>query len=169
MNKSAVETAPRGLALPVGGMVVYVLLIILSIAGIGVSAYLLWGYTTPGATLACGGSHGCETVKNSAYASLFGIPMPVYGLVIYLGLLALLIAQNHPASVERNLSPYIGLAIFGASLVGVLFSAYLTYLELYVILAICYWCVASAVIMSGIFVGSMFNLRYVNQYFSFEG
>jgi uncharacterized membrane protein len=128
--------------------------ILLSLAGLGVSAYLMWGYTVPGAELACGGSSGCETVKDSVYASLLGIPLPVLGLGSYLTLLVLLILQGRLS----EWTAYIALVIFGISLTGVLYSAYLTYLELFVIQAICRWCVASAVIMAVIFCLSILNI-----------
>lgn len=137
-------------------------MILLSIAGLGVSAYLMWGYTVPGATLSCGGSGGCEAVKNSPYASLLGIPIPLYGLICYVALLGLLLAQGHAAVKQRGWTPYVALAVFAIALVGVLFSVYLTYLELYVIYAICRWCVASAVIMGAIFLLSIFNMRNSN-------
>ena len=135
------------------------IMIMLAIAGLGVSAYLIWGYTVPGATLSCGGSSGCDTVKSSIYANLAGIPLPVLGFVSYLTLLVLLVFQRHAAVSKRGWSPYVALAIFGISLVGVLYSAYLTYIELYVIYAVCRWCVASAIIMGALFVLSIFNLK----------
>lgn len=138
-------------------------MLMLTVTGLGVSAYLMWGYTAPGASLACGGSHGCDTVKNSVYASFLGIPVPVFGLVAYLALMLLIVAQNLTAVKERGWSPYISLTIFGFSLSGVLYSAYLTYLELFVIFAICRWCVASAIILVAIFVLSIFNLGKTNQ------
>jgi uncharacterized membrane protein len=138
------------------------LTILLAIAGLGVSAYLMWGYTVPGASLSCGESSGCEAVKNSQYASLFGVPMPVGGLLIYSVLLALAIFQNHNQISARGWSPFVALAAFGISLAGVLYSAYLTYIELYVIYAVCRWCVASAAIMVAIFLLSIFNLRNSN-------
>jgi uncharacterized membrane protein len=138
-------------------------MILLTIGGLGVSIYLMWGYTAPGASLACGGSHGCDTVKNSVYSSFMGIPLPVIGLAVYLILLVLLIAQNQAAINDRGWSPYIALTVFGLSLTGVLYSAYLTYLELFVIYAICRWCVASAIIMVVIFFLSIFDFRNSNQ------
>ncbi len=140
------------------------LLVLLTVAGLGVSAYLMWGYTVPGATLSCGGSSGCETVKNSIYANFLGIPLPVVGLGVYSALLMLIAAQNHPAVTKKGWVPYIALAIFGISFTGVLYSAYLTYIELYVIYAICRWCIASAVIMVVIFFLSIFNLQKSNQH-----
>ncbi len=141
----------------------------LTIGGLGVSAYLMWGYTVPGASLSCGASSGCDTVKNSVYANLAGIPLPILGLVSYLALLVLLTFQGYSAVSSRGWSPYVALAIFGISLIGVLYSAYLTYIELYVIYAICRWCVASAIIMVVIFVLSIFNLRSNQSYYNTEG
>lgn len=142
-------------------------LIVLTLAGLGVSAYLMWGYTVPGATLSCGGSGGCEAVKNSDYAKLAGIPLPLLGLGNYLVLLVLLLAQRYVTLRQKG--SYIALAIFGISLTGVLYSAYLTYLEFFVIYAICRWCVASAIIMVAIFLLSIFNLRNTESYYSTEG
>ena len=138
-------------------------MLLLVIAGLAVSGYLLWGYTAPNASIACGGSHGCESVKNSAYSSVLGVSLPVWGLAIYLALLAMIFGQQSRPADERGWRPYIALGIFTASLVGVLFSAYLTYLELFVIFAICRWCVASAIIMTILFILSIFNLQKSNQ------
>jgi uncharacterized membrane protein len=140
------------------------LMMFLGLAGLGVSAYLMWGYTVPGATLSCGGSSGCDTVKDSVYANLAGIPLPVLGLASYAALLVLVGLQGQPAIRGRGWSPYLALGIFGISLAGVLYSAYLTYIELFVIYAICRWCVASAFIMVAIFVLSIFNLRNNQSY-----
>jgi uncharacterized membrane protein len=134
-------------------------MILLAIAGLGVSAYLMWGYTVEGAELACGGSSGCEEVKQSAYASILGVPLPVLGLVSYTVLLILVFLQNLITLKNRQLAAYTALAIFGISLMGVLYSAYLTYLEFFVIYAICRWCVASAVIMAAFFILSTLNLN----------
>ncbi|MBN1219478.1 MAG: vitamin K epoxide reductase family protein [Anaerolineae bacterium] len=131
----------------------------LSLAGLGVSAYLMWGYAAPEAILACGGSSGCETVKNSVYANLMGIPLPVWGLAAYAAILLLLIWQGRLAATGSGWSAYTALAVFGISLTGMLYSAYLTYLELFVIEAICRWCLASALIMVIIFILSTLTLH----------
>jgi uncharacterized membrane protein len=144
-------------------------MLLLTLAGLGVSGYLMWGYTTPGAALACGGSHGCDTVKDSVYASILGVSLPIIGLLSYSLLLLLIIAQNQDTLKNRSWSPYIALTIFGFSLAGVLYSVYLTYLELFVIYAICRWCVASAIIIITIFLLSIFNLRKNNQTYIIEG
>jgi uncharacterized membrane protein len=66
--------------------------------------------------------------------------------------------------VPEDLNAHIPLAVFGISLIGVLYSAYLTYLELFVILAVCKWCVASAVIMVVFFLLSLFEVGPVSSF-----
>ncbi|WP_273843577.1 vitamin K epoxide reductase family protein [Rubrobacter calidifluminis] len=112
-------------------------LVALAVIGLGISAYLTWVHFEGIAPVCAGGSHGCETVQSSRYASLAGVPVPVLGLVGY----ALLFVS---ALVREEIGAYLGLLV---ALVGTLFSAYLTYLELFVIHAICQWCVASALVM----------------------
>ena len=82
-----------------------------------------------------GRGHGCATVADSHYSHLAGINVAVFGIVGYVLLLA-------AAATPGDLGRFGG---FVAALVGFGFSAYLTYLELFVIDAICQWCVASAV------------------------
>jgi uncharacterized membrane protein len=84
-----------------------------------------------------GGSGGCETVQTSSYATIFGVPVAVVGLVGYAGLL-------FSALLRGEAGVYLALLL---ALVGTLFSAYLTYLEVFVIHAICEWCLASAAFM----------------------
>jgi uncharacterized membrane protein len=116
-----------------------VLLGALAIVGLLISAYLSWVHYM-GVVPAClGGSGGCESVQSSSYATIFGVPVAVIGLVGYSALL-------FSASLRGEVGIYLG---FLVALVGVLFSAYLTYLELFVIHAICEWCVASAALMVG--------------------
>ena len=55
--------------------------------------------------------------------------------------------------------PLISVVLAGQALIGVLFSAWLTYLELAVIHAICIWCVTSAAIVAAIALVSIADLR----------
>lgn len=109
----------------------------LAAAGLLLSAYLTWVHFAQVAPVCVGGSGGCETVQSSRYATVLGVPVAVLGLVGYTGLL-------FSAVLRGELGVYLGFMI---ALVGTLFSAYLTYLEVFVIHAICQWCVASAAIM----------------------
>jgi uncharacterized membrane protein len=61
--------------------------------------------------------------------------------------------------IPEHLDTYIPLDIFGISLLGVLYSTYLSYLELFVIYAICRWCVSSALIITAIFDLSLLDLK----------
>jgi uncharacterized membrane protein len=128
---------------------------LLALAGLGVSGYLTWTHLTNQA-IACGGSQDCDLVQQSAYSTVLGIPVALLGMLAYVTLLALLFLRGRLPEVW---DAYIPLAVFGISLIGVLYSAYLTYLEIYVIYAICRWCVSSAVIITAIFLLSLPDLR----------
>jgi uncharacterized membrane protein len=128
---------------------------LLALAGMGVSGYLTWAHLA-GQAVACGQSGGCDIVQQSVYSEVGGIPVALLGLVAYTALLTLTLVRDR---IPADLDSYVPLAIFGISLIGVLYSAYLTYLELYVIYAICRWCVSSAIIMTAIFFLSLVDLK----------
>jgi uncharacterized membrane protein len=111
---------------------------ILAVAGIGVATYIAIAEGGGGAPKCLAGGHGCETVARSHYAHLAGVNVAAIGIFGYALLLA---AAITPGDVGR-------FGGFLTALVGFGFSAYLTYLELFVIDAICQWCVASAVLMA---------------------
>ncbi len=97
----------------------------------------------------CSGLGDCVAVQSSEFADIFGIPIATFGLAMYLGMLGLLLAHRvGPAAGQ----PILIVWFFAVALAGVLYSAYLTYLELWVIEAICLWCVASALVVTAIFV-----------------
>ncbi len=128
---------------------------LLALAGVGVSGYLTWAHLA-NQSVACGQSHDCDIVQQSVYSEIGGIPVALLGLVAYVALLVLVLLKGR---VPEELDVYVPLAVFGISLMGVLYSAYLTYLELYVIYAICRWCVSSAIIITAIFLLSLLDLR----------
>lgn len=128
---------------------------VLSLAGIGVSAYLTWTHLAH-QSVACGQSQDCDIVQQSVYSEVAGIPVALLGLIAYAVLFVLTLLRGH---VPDPWVDFVPLAIFGISLIGVLYSAYLTYLELFVIYAICRWCVSSAVIITVIFLLSLPDLR----------
>ncbi len=113
------------------------LLAVLAVAGAAISAYLTLSYLQGTAPVCVGGSSGCETVQTSRYAEILGVPVASLGLLAYAGLLGSALIRDERAAL-------FGLLI---ALVGTLFSAYLTYLEIFVIKAFCQWCVASAALM----------------------
>ena len=130
----------------------------LALIGILVAAYLTWSHLTND-TVLCAEGGGCDQVRQSTYAEIRGIPVALIGLLGYLIILVALLAERYyPPLAEHSLT-----LAFGLSLVGTLYSAYLTYLELFVIHAICPYCVASAIIMLSIFILAVYRLSAVQQ------
>jgi uncharacterized membrane protein len=91
----------------------------------------------------CGPVGECNIVQGSDYALLVGVPVAVWGVLNYLAVGGLWTAQRYLPGRWANLSV---LGLLGLTLFGTLFSIYLTFLELFVIRAICAWCLSSAVI-----------------------
>ena len=128
---------------------------VLALGGLFVSLYLwLWKIGKLGA-LQCG-SGGCERVQTSVYADFLGLPVAFYGVVGYAGLLIVALVGLQPRFVERR-APTFALALLAS--VGVLYSAYLTWLEVAVIHAWCRWCVGSALVITAIWAAAVAGLR----------
>jgi uncharacterized membrane protein len=130
----------------------YKLIVAFSLIGLSIATYLAYFYIY-GAPIPCS-NHGCDTVRQSSYAKVYGIPMPLFGVVFYL-----LFALLGVLKLLKKTFPYDDtfLRILGTG--GLLFSAYLTYLEAYVILAWCVWCVASAIVSTFICITTIIPLR----------
>lgn len=129
------------------------ILIGLSVLGLLDAVYLTYVKLVEDGVCAVGG--GCAIVNTSPYASLWGIPIAAIGGGAYLVMLIVLLLEERSDFFAINGS----LIVFGLSLIGVLYSVYLTYLELYVIHAICPFCVISAVILVAMLVISILRLR----------
>lgn len=127
------------------------LLAAVSVAGLAVSLYLTWTYAAGAAPACVGDSAACETVQSSPYSRIFGVPVAALGLGGYAALLV-------SAALRGAAGTVFGLFV---ALVGTLFSGYLTWLELFVIEAVCQWCVASAVLMVAALALAVLRLRYV--------
>jgi len=127
------------------------LILIFALVGLIVSLYL--SYTKlSGVPIQCNILSGCQTVESSTYSIMFGIPVAVYGVIFYL---SLVIATFFRVSAKYRF--LVTKLIFIATVFGFLFSIYLTYLELYVIFAICIYCVLSAVISTILFFISLYE------------
>jgi uncharacterized membrane protein len=129
-------------------------LVALAAAGAAVSAYLSFIALFSENAVACGPVGNCRAVQGSVYAEVAGIPVAVLGLGLYLALLAVTVWRRWYAE-----SALLRAWTFSIALSGVLYSAYLTYLELFVINAVCAWCVTSALIVGAAFVLSMPDAR----------
>lgn len=117
----------------------------LAAIGLGVSAYMAYVETQEVAAI-CGPIGDCNAVQLSEYAKLFGVlPIGILGLISYGAILALGV---WPRLRQDDLAKVAPKLLFGMAVVGVLFSLYLTYLEPFVIGAVCMWCLSSAAIMT---------------------
>lgn len=114
-------------------------LVVLNLVGVGIAGYLSWVKLTDTEAF-CAGVGDCTSVQNSIYAYFLGIPVAYLGLLAYLVLLALAF-YNLRADPEHGSLSY--LALFAVAFGGFAFSTYLTYTELFLLRAICPWCVAS--------------------------
>lgn len=123
------------------------LVALIALAGIFLSIYLTLYKLGVIGELSCSiGS--CETVQTSRWATFLGLPVAAWGLGFYLLVFALALAGTVGPMED---SAALGWALLAVTAWGVLFSAWLTYLELFVIHAICMWCVVSAVLTLAIF------------------
>ena len=128
---------------------------LLALVGFFIALYLWLHALGYGGPLKCG-TGACETVQSSPQAVQFGIPVAFYGVVGYLALLIVALISMRPVALgDRKWT----LLLVGLSTVGVVFTVYLTYLELFVIHAICRWCVSSASVIAAIWIVSLLSLR----------
>lgn len=116
------------------------LILIASVIGLGDSAYLTYVHYAHAPILCIGG--GCDIVNSSPYAQIWGVPIAVLGFLGYLLMGGLALWELR---ARQELRPLIRSALLGTALMSWLFAIYLTYLELFVIYAICTWCVISAI------------------------
>jgi uncharacterized membrane protein len=127
----------------------------LALAGILISTYLTLFKLGIIGELTCSiGS--CETVNTSRWSVFLGIPVAAWGLFFYLDVFVIAVLGTTP---RFESGPLISVVLAAQAAIGLLFSAWLTYLELAVIHAICIWCVTSAVIVAAIALVSFADLR----------
>jgi uncharacterized membrane protein len=119
---------------------------LLALVGFCIALYLWFYKIGIIGKLQCG-SGSCEYVQTSRYGALFGVPVAFYGVVGYAVIFAVAIAGLQPAQLARRW-PTTALALLSAG--GVLFTLYLTGIELFVLHAICRWCVGSALVITAI-------------------
>jgi uncharacterized membrane protein len=120
----------------------------LSLAGIFVALYLLLYKLGLIGALSCSvGS--CETVNSSRWATFLGLPVAGWGVAWYVGMFVLALVSTGEKFAESSL---ISLILLLVAATGLVFSLYLTYIELFRIHAICQWCVVSAILVTIIFL-----------------
>ena len=134
---------------------IVLLVLTLSVIGLIDASYLTNAHYT-GAELSCGLSGGCDTVTTSKYSEIFGIPVSLLGLVFYLvvfvsSLFYLDRGKEKVLNVVKWLSPFAFLA-----------SAWFVYTQLFILHAICQYCMVSAGVSTLIFLSSLFFYKKDN-------
>jgi len=125
---------------------------LLCLVGLGVALYLTYVEMTATPAI-CGPVGDCNAVQSSSYAKLFGVlPIGLMGLMGYIAILAAWLWRRYRTGTLAELATP---AVFGMTTFGTLFSVYLTYLEIYIIKAVCIWCLSSAVIMTLLMLASL--------------
>ena len=122
---------------------------LLALAGLFLSAYLFLYAKGFYGSLACGAGGGCDLVQGSRWAEFFGFPVAGWGMGWYL---AVLVVSLISVQVRTANADWVNKALLCLSVGGVGFTIYLTALEIFVIRAICRWCVGSALLAIAIFL-----------------
>jgi uncharacterized membrane protein len=114
---------------------------VVAVAGIAVAGYLTYVHYQP-AALICTSGGGCETVQHSKYAKLAGLPIAIFGLAAWVGVLALVVWASELARM----------LLVAVALIMAAFSVYLVVLQLFVIDAVCTWCMINDVVLTPLLV-----------------
>ncbi len=138
-------------------MILRRVLTVLGFIGLLDSVYLAY-IKLANATATCGGIGDCDAVNSSKYAEIFGIPIALLGAGAYIAMLVILYLEPRNKFWTEN-GP---LALFVLTLKGVLYSAYLTYVEVAILFAICPYCVLSAIILVAMFAISVYRYLQVD-------
>ncbi len=121
---------------------------VLAVAGLAIAGYLTWArYAHESVSCPIGGG-GCETVQESSYAELAGIPVALLGLLLYATVLGL-VAWDAPVARQ---------AVAVMALAGTAFAVYLIVIQLAVIDAVCSWCLANDVVVALLAVAAVARL-----------
>jgi uncharacterized membrane protein len=131
----------------------YRAMLALSIIGLLVAVYMtVYKWTNNNAM--CLGSGDCDTVNASKYAEVNGIPVALIGVAGYAAILAVLFFESRTDFFAENSA----LLTFGLSLTGFLFTLWLIYVEIFLIKALCPFCLASQTVMTIIFILTIIRL-----------
>lgn len=125
----------------------------ISFLGLLVAGYLWYLYQQP-QSIGCNITGGCETVRVSSFSTFLGVKVPVWGMLYYLGLCTYAIIKLSLPKLFKY-QTHLFLAYVCS---GILFTLYLTYLEVFVIHALCQWCVISAFCVFGVGIATLMSL-----------
>lgn len=118
-------------------------LAVLGLPGSAVAAYLAYSYWADRPT-ECGGIGECELVQTSEYSDIAGVPVALLGLLYFVAMAFLALARINRVKWMSGALEWVQPAALSMALAATAFVAYLTYVELFVLEAICIWCTALA-------------------------
>lgn len=122
--------------------------LVLIAIGIAITGYLVYNEITAQAVVCAEGeAFNCDAVQHSAYSKIAGIPIVYPGFLTYVLLGALVLLENRLGILQE----YGKLLVFGITLFAFVFSVYLVYLQLFVLQALCQWCIGHEIIMTILF------------------
>ncbi len=124
---------------------------LLALGGMADAIYLTIIHYDTGALICTVGN--CHAVQSSSYSAIGPVPVAVLGLAMYVTVGVISVARWWRPDTMSTLT----MLSFAIVLAGLIYAAYLTYLELNVIHAICQWCVLSALITLGLVISEGFG------------
>lgn len=135
------------------------MMLLFSLVGLADALYLTWIKLANQESACLPGLGNCEVVNTSRYSEILGIPIALFGAVSYALIFTLVILEDQRQPINGLTKYTWKIAVFGISLFGTIYSAFLTYVEIAVIRAICPFCVVSAFVMLVIFILSILRLQ----------
>lgn len=130
------------------------------IAGLATIGAVVTAYLTinklMGSATACP-TKGCDIVLSSPYATVFGLPLALFGFLAYIGMVVLAVAPlpfrgTEQKDLRANLTRWTQPLLFIGGTAMMVFSGYLMYLLTAEIKAVCFYCVGSALLSTGLFL-----------------
>ena len=140
---------------------IFVLILATSFIGFLDSAYLTVEHYNKG-ILPCYIFEGCDQVTTSKYSTVANIPISLFGAIYYLAIFAAAILF-----LDTKYAPILYILIL-LPVAGFLLSLWFVYLQLFVIKAICLYCMVSAVTSTSLFIMSLIlGKQTIKNYSSF--
>jgi len=130
----------------------YDIIIILSLAGFGISLYLAITHYL-GIAVPCSITQGCEAVLSSKYSSLLGLPLSVWGGVFFTGVIGSSLLANHYLKWQKLLKVLLG--------IGAVASLIFLSIQFFVLRQVCQYCATVDVLTVIIFLWDL-NIEYKN-------
>src|ERR1700728_2956277 len=124
-------------------------MVLVAVIGLALASYLVYVHYS-GTRPACSAGDACLKVQTSVYSKIAGVPVALIGLIGYIGIVLSLLVPDRDE---------VRLATLVMTVIGVAFSGYLTYRELFTLKTICEECATSAVLMLLLFLAA--GTRYV--------